>query len=417
MGRAAGLTAFGRAGTLRPQVGVVILATQDHHTVHILLATTGYPPEHSGAGGRLHAMYKRLAAADATFRWSVLTKARGKSGLAVSGPVRVVAFERGVAEYPSLLEAGVESFWATRQLASGLLNGIDLVHSAGWTWTVPPLLWHARRRNIPIVRELTTQGDGGGETLGGRLIRWCNRQASQIVAISPALAEAARPHIATDVPIWCRPNGVDVSRFRPADPVSRAHHRAKLEKLIGTIDEGSIVVLHVGRIRPLKNQLLLANAVARLPLRFKLVLAGPAYNADDDYVGLVRRRIAEADLTGRAALIEGNLSDIEALMQGADLFAFPSTQEGLGTVMIEALCCGLPVVASRLRGVTDWVVKEGKNGFLAERDVASLAKRLADATALLSLRDEIAAEAAKTYDQTSMDAQYRALFQRMRVNP
>ena len=85
--------------------------------------------------------------------------------------------------------------------------------------------------------------------------------------------------------------------------------------------------------------------------------------------------------------------------------------------MIEALCCGLPVVASRLPGVTDWVVKEGKNGFLAERDAASLAKRLADATALLSLRDEIAAEAAKTYDQTSMDAQYRALFQRMRVDP
>ena len=78
-------------------------------------------------------MYKRLAAADATFRLSVLTKARAKSASAVSGPVRAVVFERGVAEYPSLLEAGLETFWAGRKPAGVLLNGIDLVHSAGWT--------------------------------------------------------------------------------------------------------------------------------------------------------------------------------------------------------------------------------------------------------------------------------------------
>lgn len=379
--------------------------------MHILLATTGYPPEHSGAGGRLHSMYRRLAATDATFRWSVLTKSREVSGSAVSGPLRVVAFERGLSEYPSMFEAAVESFWVGRKLAAGLLDGIDLVHAAGWTWTVPPLVWHARRRGIPIVRELTTAGDAGGESRGGRLIRWCNRQASQIVAISPALAEAARCDVAADVPIWCRPNGVDVTRFRPADRTSRARRRAELGTMIGAIAEGDIVVLHVGRIRSLKNQLLLAEAVARLPLRFKLVLAGPTYHSDDGYVGLVRRRLAEADLAERATLIEGNLPDIDGLMQGADLFAFPSTQEGLGTVMIEALCCGLPVVASRLRGVTDWVVREGRNGFLAERDPLSFAKRLTDAVALLPLRNEIAADAAKTYDQASMDEGYRALFQ------
>ena len=380
--------------------------------MHILLATTGYPPEHSGAGGRLHSMYKRLAATDTTFRWSVLTKSREVSGSAIAGPLRVVAFERGMAEYPSVLEAGEEFFWAGRKLAAGLLNEIDLVHSAGWSWTVPPLVWHARQRGVPIVRELTTPGEAGSGSAGGRLIRWCNRQANQIVAISPALLEAARQDIATGIPIWCRPNGVDVTRFRCAERDVRVQRRAELRKYVGTVGNDDIVVLHVGRIRSLKNQLLLAEAVAQLPSRFKLILAGPTYHSDDAYAGSVRRRLAGADLAGRAALIEGNLPDVECLMQAVDIFAFPSTQEGLGTVMIEALCSGLPVVATRLPGVTDWVVSDGKNGFLIEPDLKSLVGGLSRATALVPSRNEIAANAAKLYGQSLMDDGYRALFDR-----
>lgn len=381
--------------------------------MHILLATTGYPPEHSGAGSRLHATYQRLAAVDTTFSWSVLMKTREAMYRPPSGPRRIVAFNRGMEEFPSLLEACAEAFWATRQLAGDLLDDVDLVHSAGWTWTVPPLIWAARRRRIPIIRELTTPGEPGGEGVGGRLVRWCNRQASQIVAISPALEKAARRGIAVDIPIWCRPNGVDTARFRPADQNTRARRRAELRTLLAQVIDDDIVVLHVGRIRSLKNQLLLAESIGRLPHRFKLVLAGPAYQPDDGYADAVRRRLAASDLAGRATLIEGNVSHVEQLMQAADIFAFPSTHEGLGTVMIEALCCGLPVVASRLPGITDWVVHEGENGYLSALDPASFANRLQDATALLPFRQRIAVDAGKAFDQALIDDGYRALFQRV----
>ncbi len=383
--------------------------------MHILLATTGYPPEHAGAGGRLHAMYRRLTAGNSSFTWSVMTKRRNAVAVEVAGPRQIFAFPRGEHEFSPALEGLSEAVWMRRRLAKGLLDSVDVVHAAGWSWATPILVQAARRRGIPIVRELTTPGDPGSNSLGGRFIRWINRQADEIVAISPALEQAAR-RAAPNVPIWCRPNGVDTNRFCPADNDKRARGRAALREWLPGLKVDDVVVLQIGRIRPLKNQLFLAESVARLPAKFHLLFIGPVYHSDDSYVAALRRRLAEPDLRSRVALIEDAIPDVERFMQAADILAFPSAAEGLGTVMIEALCCGLPVVASRLPGVTDWVVSDGENGFLAPLDREQFAARLTDAEALISSQARIAAAAGKSYDQGNMDAGYRELFERLHAH-
>ena len=360
-------------------------------------------------------MYQRLAKADPTLSWSVVTKRRDQSAGSIDGPKRFLAFSRDREEFSSWRNALLELVWTVRQLRSGLLDGVDLVHSAGWSWMAPLILHAARRRRLALIRELTTIGDGGRDSIGGRLIRWTNRMADAVVAISPKLAEAARRTILADTPIWCRPNGVDPQRFSPGDVGVRADARAGLRQWLPQLKDTDIVVLHVGRIRPLKNQLVLAESVARLPARFHLMLAGPAFCSDDEYVMRLRRRLALPDLASRAALVERQFGDVERLMQGADVFAFPSTSEGLGTVMIEALSCGLPVVASRLPGVTDWVVEDGVNGLLSALEPEQFAQKLLAATALTAARPRIAAEAAKTYGQAAMDEGYRALLARVRA--
>jgi glycosyltransferase involved in cell wall biosynthesis len=118
-------------------------------------------------------------------------------------------------------------------------------------------------------------------------------------------------------------------------------------------------------------------------------------------------------LAGRAAQIEANTPNVERLMQAADIFAFPSTQEGLGTAVIEALSCGLPVVASRLPGVTDWMVKHGENGFLVAIDREQLSRGIEAASLLLPARPQIATAAAGIYRDTVMDDGYRALLARV----
>lgn len=381
--------------------------------MHILLVTTGYPPEHSGSGGRLHQMYTRLAEGDPDISWSVATKNR--SGKAeVLGPRRVCAFKRGQSEFPSVMEILRECLWTFRQINSGLLDDVDIVHSAGWSWMTPLLLYLARRRGIPIIRELTTPGDPGGQSIGGRLIRWTNRVADQIIAISPALAKLGRGVVGQETAIWCRPNGVDIKKFRPPSELDRKHCRRKVKEHFPALRKTDVLVLQVGRIRALKNQILLADSVALLPDRFHLLVVGPSYGKGDAYAEDLRSRLALPDISNRSAFIDGNADNVDCFMKGSDILAFPSVNEGLGTVMIEAICSGLPVVATLLPGITDWVIQEGVNGHFSDLDATSLSEALSRAVPLTGSRNQIAKDAHKLYSDRKMDEGYLTVFKALR---
>ena len=73
----------------------------------------------------------------------------------------------------------------------------------------------------------------------------------------------------------------------------------------------------------------------------------------------------------------GYTTEVERYMAGADIFCLPSHREGFGQVLIEAGAVGLPVVASRIYGITDAVV-DGVTGLLHEpREVGALVQSLA----------------------------------------
>ena len=77
---------------------------------------------------------------------------------------------------------------------------------------------------------------------------------------------------------------------------------------------------------------------------------------------LLEREIRRRGLEGRVRLM-GFRRDMDFLLQGADLFLFPSLREGLGMAALEAMACGLPVVAADSRGTREYV-RQGENGFL-----------------------------------------------------
>lgn len=147
-----------------------------------------------------------------------------------------------------------------------------------------------------------------------------------------------------EVGLWRR--GVDAERFNPC--YQDAAMRARLSG--GHPDE--TILLYVGRLSAEKQLQNLRPVLDAVPgTRLALVGDGPV------------RSELEAVFTGTPTQFMGYMQG-EALSQAyasADIFVFPSALETFGLVVVEAMAAGLPVVASRVGGVTD-VVDEGVTG-------------------------------------------------------
>jgi glycosyltransferase involved in cell wall biosynthesis len=92
------------------------------------------------------------------------------------------------------------------------------------------------------------------------------------------------------------------------------------------------------------------------------------YEVDAELVKDVQQ-LAQPYINERIFFIE-KTHKIEKYYQTADIFVLPSLREGLPNALLEAMACGLPVIFSRLRGITDWVVEEGVNGLLVEPGIS-----------------------------------------------
>ncbi len=141
-------------------------------------------------------------------------------------------------------------------------------------------------------------------------------------------------------------NGVDTNSFRPSS-----------ERL-----EGPPVIIVVARLDPLKRHDLLLRAARRLRdegLRFRVRVVG-----DGPARMEIERRVAELGLREVVELL-GHREDIPELLRSSHLFALPSDSEGLPMTIIEAMACGLPVVATRVGGIPELIEPE-TNGFLID---------------------------------------------------
>jgi len=114
---------------------------------------------------------------------------------------------------------------------------------------------------------------------------------------------------------------------------------------------------------------------------------------------------------------KGNVPNVHEYLNSADIFVFPSFREGMPNSLLEAMACGLPVIASKIGGVVD-VVEDGKSGILFEPgDVSGLASAMVRLLNDNELRLKLGAEARKRIvDSFSIDRiadEYIRLYERL----
>jgi glycosyltransferase involved in cell wall biosynthesis len=217
----------------------------------------------------------------------------------------------------------------------------------------PVARWAHQGTNVPYIISLRGGDVPGTEPSLGlvhRILapmrRAILRGAGAVVANSPGLKALAEK--ADAVPVRVIPNGVDTTFFRP---VSRAG------------STNGFRLLFVGRFQPQKNLLWLLEQIGRLKqeipdaLLLDLVGAGPQRQILVDRVQALGlgEMVRFHPWQERAAL--------RTFYQAADLVINPSLYEGMPNVVLEAMACGRPVLASRVPG-NDSVVVDGVTGRL-----------------------------------------------------
>jgi glycosyltransferase involved in cell wall biosynthesis len=202
------------------------------------------------------------------------------------------------------------------------------------------------------------------------------------------------------------PNGKDLSLYRSRLGGAEAKARLGLKK-------GNFIIGMLSRLDPIKNHQLAIRALSRLPAasNARLVIAGddPARTA---YKENLRSLIRSLNLEGRVVFL-GHRNDIAEVLASFDVFVHPSLREGCPGAVLEAMCAGLPIVASDAGGSAELL---GESGILirASDDGAALSsalKRLmADGRLRTALGRKARARAERRFSLDAMLCSYERLF-------
>jgi glycosyltransferase involved in cell wall biosynthesis len=201
-------------------------------------------------------------------------------------------------------------------------------------------------------------------------IRWALSRASVVIALSGDLKRRVDELTNGRARTVVVPNGIDVDRFRRVDqPGAR--------RRLGLKAEGR-VLLSVGRLHASKGFDTVIDAVGRLGSRFddvQLFVAG-APDGEADARPAIAAAVARHGLEGRVHLVGPQSPErLVDWYNAADLFCLATTREGSPNVLLEALACGLPCVATPVGGNPD-AVRSPELGLLVTPDPASIAAAL-----------------------------------------
>ena len=247
---------------------------------------------------------------------------------------------------------------AARRVAA--LRG-DVVHAHFHDWLVPVTMatWPSRARLLWHIHS-AFHTDGGPLRFGARrAVKYglLSTRAAAVVCVTQTVANEARTLGVSPRKLVVVRNAVDTARFHPAGAAARQAARARLGL------DGTPAIAFFGRDPAIKGADILAGALERLA-GLTVVAVGTPGDAEQ---ALARHaRVVSVPFT----------DDVREVLWAVDAVALPSRGEGLPFVALEALACGVPVVASDLPWAVELANDDGAVCLARGGDAASLAAAL-----------------------------------------
>jgi glycosyltransferase involved in cell wall biosynthesis len=297
------------------------------------------------------------------------------------------------------------------------LRGVGLAALlAGWWLPRPVVLqggtpgafsashWNESARTLPI------RPPGFVVETAKRVLRRLQRRADLAVCITRQHAQEARDAgIAADR-IRYIPHGVDMTVFAPPTP----DERRAIRRTLGWPDANPIVVF-LGRLSREKGVLDLLEAWRHVAIPgARLALVGPDGTGHSLDAGPAARALVAAHGLADSVLFVGPTDAPEAVLRAGDLLVQPSHYEAFPLTVIEAMACGLPVVASFVGGLRDYLVQDENALVCDPQDAPGLAAALTRVLSDPALRGRLGRAGLETvrarFDEARNLAAYEAAF-------
>lgn len=284
--------------------------------------------------------------------------------------------------------------------------GLDIVHVH---YAIPHAISaHLAKEMVTRSLKIAVTLHGTDITIVGsdpsyeRVTRFAIEKCDGVTAVSEYLRAETNSIFKTKREIDVIPNFVDLSRFR-VGPKSGAAAKKKKD----------LNVVHVSNFRPVKRVLDLVRAFAIVRERIAATLVMVGDGPDRPAAEALARDLGVAD----SVRFMGSQSAVERILDGADLFVLPSKFESFGLAALEAMACGVAVLASSAGGLPE-VIVEGVTGLLCHvGDVDCLAAQmyagLSDRDMLRRMGQEGRRRAEELFALERVLPQYEAFYERL----
>jgi N-acetyl-alpha-D-glucosaminyl L-malate synthase BshA len=248
----------------------------------------------------------------------------------------------------------------------------------------------------------------GSEPSFFKMTKFGIQRSDAVTTVSNYLKNETIKTFGVECPIDVIYNFVDTERFKPR---SENDHGACCRHQLAP--KGEKLMIHVSNFRPVKNIPDVVKTFAELrkymPARLLMVGEGPELAP----ARLLARELGvESDV-----LFMGKQHSVEDILSCADLFILPSAYESFGLSALEAMSCGLPVIATEVGGLGE-VITPGVDGWLCKAgDVKCMAAHAYDILTNDEKRRQMGAAARKKaveqFSPARIISQYEALYQRV----